>query len=70
LTENFRTSGQCNKGFQMALNKHMISNKYVILVMTNVTLVRIVLKLKLSFIKLSKLIYLMWNPRMTLTLPR
>jgi hypothetical protein len=23
LTENFRTSGQCNKGFKVALNKHM-----------------------------------------------
>jgi hypothetical protein len=46
------------------------SIKYAILAMTKVTLVRIVLKLKLSFIRLSKLIYLMWNPRMTLALPR
>jgi hypothetical protein len=37
---------------------------------TKVTLVKIVLKLKLSFIRLSKSIYLMWNPRMTLALLR
>jgi hypothetical protein len=46
------------------------SIKYATLAVTKVTLVRIVLKLKLSFISLSKLIYLMWNPRMTLALPR
>jgi hypothetical protein len=46
------------------------SIKYATLVVTNVTLVRIVLKLKLSFIRLSKSRYLMWNPRMTLALPR
>jgi hypothetical protein len=46
------------------------SIKYATLAVTNVTLVRIVLKLKLSFIRLSNLIYLMWNPRMTLALPR
>jgi hypothetical protein len=46
------------------------SIKYATLAVTKVTLVRIVLKLKLSFIGLSKLIYLMWNPRMTLALPR
>jgi hypothetical protein len=27
LTENFRTSGQCNKGFKVALDKHMSKNK-------------------------------------------
>jgi hypothetical protein len=46
------------------------SIKYATLAVTKVTLVRIVLKLKLSFISLSKSIYLMWNPRMTLALPR
>jgi hypothetical protein len=46
------------------------SIKLATLIVTNITLVRIVLKLKLSFIRLSKLIYLMWNPRMTLVLPR
>jgi hypothetical protein len=25
--ENFRTSGQCNKGFKVALNKHMRKNE-------------------------------------------
>jgi hypothetical protein len=25
--ENFRTSGQCNKGFKVALDKHMSKNK-------------------------------------------
>jgi hypothetical protein len=33
------------------------------LVMTKVILVRIVLKLNLSFIKLSRLIYLTWDPK-------
>jgi hypothetical protein len=46
------------------------SIKYATLSLRKVTLVRIVLKLKLSFIRLSKLIYFMWNPRMTLALPR
>jgi hypothetical protein len=27
LAENFRTSGQCNKGFKVALNKHMRKNE-------------------------------------------
>jgi hypothetical protein len=27
LAENFRTSGQCNKGFKVALNKHMRNNE-------------------------------------------
>jgi hypothetical protein len=27
LTENFRTSGQCNKGFKVALDKHMRKNE-------------------------------------------
>jgi hypothetical protein len=27
LTENFRTSGQCNRGFKVALDKHMSKNK-------------------------------------------
>jgi hypothetical protein len=47
-----------------------LSIKYATLVVTKVTLVRIVLKLKLSFIRLSELIYLMWNPRITLALSR
>jgi hypothetical protein len=46
------------------------SIKYATLVVTKVTLVRIVPKFKLSFIRLTKLIYLMWNPRMTIALPR
>jgi hypothetical protein len=37
--------------------------------MTKVTLVRILLKLKLSVIRLS-IAYLMWSPRMTLVLSR
>jgi hypothetical protein len=37
---------------------------------TKVTLVRIVLKLKLSFIRLPMIIYLIWDPRMTLALSR
>jgi hypothetical protein len=44
--------------------------KYATLAVTKVTLVRIALKLNFSFIRLSKLIYLMWNPRMTLALTR
>jgi hypothetical protein len=35
---------------------------------TKVILVRIVLKLNLSFIRLSRLIYLTWDPKMTLAL--
>jgi hypothetical protein len=86
LAENLRTSAQCNKGSKVALNKHMSKNegargiprakqvgssiKYATLAVIKVTLVRIVLKLKLSFIMLPKLIYLMWNSRMTLALPR
>jgi hypothetical protein len=37
---------------------------------TKVNLVRIVLKLKLSFIMLLMIIYLLWDPRMTLALSR
>jgi hypothetical protein len=44
------------------------SIKLATLVMTKVTLVRILLKLKLSFIRLSMIIYLMWDPRMTIAL--
>jgi hypothetical protein len=44
------------------------SIKLTTLVVTKVTLVRIVLKLKLSFIRLSMIIYLMWDPKMTLAL--
>jgi hypothetical protein len=29
LAENFRTSGQCNKGFKVALNKHIWKNESV-----------------------------------------
>jgi hypothetical protein len=45
------------------------SIKLATLVVTKVTLVRIVPKLKVSFIMLS-IMYLMWTPRMTLVLPR
>jgi hypothetical protein len=38
------------------------------LAVTKVTLVRIILKLKLSFIRLSMIIYLTWNPKLTLAL--
>jgi hypothetical protein len=46
------------------------SIKLATLAVTKVTLVRIVLKLKLSFIKLSMMIYLMWGPSLTLALSR
>jgi hypothetical protein len=46
------------------------SIKLATLVVTNVTLVRIALKLKLSFIKLLIIIYLVWSPVMTLALSR
>jgi hypothetical protein len=46
------------------------SIKLVTLVVTKVTLVRIALKLKLSFIRLSIIIYLMWSSRMTLALSK
>jgi hypothetical protein len=45
------------------------SIKFATLVVTKVTVVRIVLKLKPSFIMLS-IMYLMWSPRMTLVLTR
>jgi hypothetical protein len=45
------------------------SIKLATLVVTKFTLVRIVLKLKLLFIRLS-IIYLIWSPRMTLVLSR
>jgi hypothetical protein len=37
-------------------------------IVTKVTLVRIDLKLKLSFLRMSMLIYLTWDPKMTLAL--
>jgi hypothetical protein len=40
------------------------------LAVTKVTIVRIVLKFKLSFIRLSMIIYLTCNPRMALALYR
>jgi hypothetical protein len=46
------------------------SIKLATLAVTKVTLVRIVLKLKLSFIRLSMIIYLIWDLRMTLALSR
>jgi hypothetical protein len=46
------------------------SIKLVTLAVTKVTLVRIALKLKLSFIRLLIIIYLMWSPRMTLALSK
>jgi hypothetical protein len=70
----------------VALDKHMSKNesnkrqskkkqvesstKLTTLVVTMVTLVRIVQKIKLSYIRLSMIIYLMWDPRMTLALSR
>jgi hypothetical protein len=42
--------------------------KLATLSVIKVTVVRIVLKLKLSFIRLSMIIYLTWNPKMTLAL--
>jgi hypothetical protein len=44
--------------------------KLAILAVTKVTLVRIVLKLKLSFLRISMLIYLSWDLKMTLALKR
>jgi hypothetical protein len=44
--------------------------KLATLAMIKVALVRIVLKLKLSFIRLSMIIYLIWDPRMTLSLSK
>jgi hypothetical protein len=83
-TENSRTSRQCNKGFKVALDKTWArikvlrgnprtkkvesSIKLTTLTVTKVILVRIVLKLNLSFIRLSRIIYLSWNPKMTLAL--
>jgi hypothetical protein len=86
LTENSKTSEQCNKGFKVALDKHMSKNKVprgnprmkqvessiklATLIMTKFTLVRIVLKFKLSSISLSMIIYLTWDPRLTLALSK
>jgi hypothetical protein len=44
------------------------SIKLATLVVTNVILVRIILKLKLSFIRLSMIVYLFWDPRMIIAL--
>jgi hypothetical protein len=46
------------------------SNKLTTPTVTKVTLVRIVIKLKLSFIRLLMIIYLIWDPKMTLALSR
>jgi hypothetical protein len=46
------------------------SIKLATLVVTNVALVRIVLRLKLLFIRLPMIIYLIWSPRMPLVLSR
>jgi hypothetical protein len=85
LTENFRTSEQCNKGFKVTLNKYMGKNESTKRQSKNKAsrikhqmcyiwykghLSKDCNKLKLSFITLSKLIYLMWNPKMTLALSR
>jgi hypothetical protein len=60
LVENFRTSGQCNKCFKVALDKYMDKNKSTKSQSknkANIThLVMIVLKFKLSFIRLSMII--------------
>jgi hypothetical protein len=45
-----------------------IKQKLATLTVTKVISVRIVLKLNLSFIRLSRLIYLTWDPKMTLAL--
>jgi hypothetical protein len=45
-----------------------IGIKPATLAMTKVILIRIVLKLNLSFIRLSRLIYLTWDPKMTLAI--
>jgi hypothetical protein len=47
-----------------------LSIKLATLAVTKATLVRIVLKPKLSFIRLSMIIYLTWDPKMTLALQR
>jgi hypothetical protein len=44
------------------------SIKLATLTVTEVILVRIVLKLNISFIRMSRLIYLTWEPKMTLAL--
>jgi hypothetical protein len=44
------------------------SIKFATLTVTDVILVRIVLKLNISFIRMSRLIYLTWEPKMTLAL--
>jgi hypothetical protein len=44
------------------------SIKLATLVVTNITLVSINLKLKLSFIRLSMIVYLTWDLRITLAL--
>jgi hypothetical protein len=46
------------------------SIKLATLAVTKVTLVRIVLRLKLSFIRFTMIICLVWNPKMTLELSR
>jgi hypothetical protein len=47
--------------------KQVESNmKLATLAVTKVTLVRIILRLKLLFIRLSMIIYLVWDPKMTL----
>jgi hypothetical protein len=86
LVENFRTSGQFNKCFKVALGKHMSKNEstkmhprtkqvessinLATLAVTKLTLVRIAVKLKLSFIRLSMIIYHMWDSRMIVALSR
>jgi hypothetical protein len=42
--------------------------KLATLAMKKVTLVRIILKFKLSLIRLSMIIYLTWDPKLTLAL--
>jgi 5'-3' exonuclease len=84
--KNVRTSGQYNKGFKVTLNKYMgkhestkrqsekkanrMKHQICYTCLDKCHLSKDCPKLKLSFIGLSKLIYLMWNPRMTLALPR
>jgi hypothetical protein len=50
------------------INKVESSIKLATLTVTKVILVKIVLKLNLSFIRLSRLIYLTWDAKMTIAL--
>jgi hypothetical protein len=81
LTENSRTSGQCNKWFKVPLDNHMSKNKVPrgnprtkqvesSIKLATLIMTKIVLKFILSSISLSMIIYLIWDPRLTLALSR